>query len=71
MSRKPGSGGHNTKLSSAQRASIGRWLKDKLDVSLGQEAKKYGVSHQTMSNIMRERGLKCYKRTKAPQNTAD
>lgn len=71
MSRKPGSGGHNKKLSTAQRASIGRWLKDKRGVSLRQEAKKYGVSHQTMCNIMRERGLKCYKRTKAPQYTAD
>jgi hypothetical protein len=27
--RKSGSGGHNKKLTNAQRASIGRWLKNK------------------------------------------
>jgi transposase len=71
VSRKPGSGGHNKKLSQAQRASIGRWLKNKRGVSLRREAKKYGVSEATMRNVMRERGLHCCKRMKAPQYTDD
>jgi transposase len=71
VSRKPGSGGHNKKLSNAQRASIGRWLNNRPGVSLRQEARKYGVCTTTMHNIIHERGLECRKRRKAPQYTED
>lgn len=69
--RKPGSGGHNKKLTNAQRASICRWLSNKRGVSLRQEAKKYKVSEKTMRNVLNERGLKCRKRIKAPQYTPE
>jgi transposase len=70
ISRKPGSGGINRKLSNSQRAAIGRWLNNRRGVSLRREAKKYGVAEKTMRRIVRTQGLKCRKRIKAPQYTA-
>jgi len=69
--RKPGSGGHNKKLTNQQRASIRRWIQTKRGVSLRREASKYGVCATTMRNIIKEGGLKCRKRKKAPQYTEE
>jgi transposase len=71
MTRMPGSGGHNKRLSNSQRGAIARWLENKKGVSLRQQAKKYGVSDWTIRNVIHERGLCCYKRQKAPQYTTE
>ena len=67
VSRKPGSGGHNKKLTNRQRSGICRSVANRRGVSLRRKAKKYGVSEKTMRNVIKEGGLKCRKRIKAPQ----
>jgi transposase len=71
LKRKQGSGGHNKKLTKAHRASICRWISNKRGTSLRQKAKKYNVNEKTLRNVLKERGVKCYKRIKAPQYTPE
>lgn len=71
ITRMPGSGGHNKKLSNSQRGAIARWISNKKGVSLRQQARKYGVSAMTIRKVIHEKGLKCYKRKKAPQYSCD
>ena len=69
VERKSGSGGHNKKLNNSQRAAIVRSAVDKRGVSARKIAKKYNVCEKTIRNVFNERGVKKYKRTKAPMYT--
>jgi transposase len=67
--RKHGSGGHNKVLSNSQKGAIARWSVDHKAVSMRKQANKYGVHEKTIRNVLKEKGIKCYKRSKAPMYT--
>jgi hypothetical protein len=69
--RKCGSGGHNKKLSTASRAAIVRSNLNKVGVSLRQLARKNNVNPSTMCRLFKSKGVKCYKRERAPQYTEE
>jgi transposase len=64
--RESGSGGSNKVLTNSQRGAIARWCVDRKGVSMRQQANKYEVDEKTIRNILREKGIKCYRRSKAP-----
>lgn len=71
VTRAPGSGGSNKKLSQASCGAIIRHNVDKKGISQRRIANKHNVNQSTISCMFQRSGVMCYKREKAPLYTPE
>lgn len=69
LNRKKGSGRKHWKISNYQKASIFRSVDGKSGISQRKMARKYNVSQQYVSKLLKNRGIKYYKRQSAPDSS--